>query len=270
MSGLFKRLAYVFVMASAIVFGSNAWAGSSQASGAPVLEAERVANFSKSVEKTLAENGARVALLARSGRPKGELPEGIQYTHVGLAVYSNLTLDNGAVQPGYAIYNLYQQPHRPDRSQLVQDYPFDFFAAVPVLKAGVVIPAPEVQQRLLEVITSPKYQRLHNAKYSVIANPLNNQRQNCTEFVLNVVQAALYGRSDMAYIKRSLKDHYQPTEVNLNPLKLMAGAVFTDGISLRDHGSDVKTATFGSIADYFVRYGLEDRVLHLTESSIEG
>ncbi|MGB0864868.1 MAG: DUF2145 domain-containing protein [Granulosicoccaceae bacterium] len=265
MQSFLKRCVLVFAMVVAMVSATHAWAGSSQAAGSPALAAERVASFSKQVERELADSGARVAILARTGRPRSELPQGVRYTHVGLAVYSALTLDNGEVQPGYAIYNLYQQPHRQDRSQLVQDYPFDFFAPVPLLRAGVIVPTPELQQRLLQVITGPVYRRLHNNRYSVIANPHNNQRQNCTEFVLNVVQAALYARDDMAYIKHSLRDHFRPTKLNTSPLKLMAGAVFSEGISLRDQGAQVHTATFGSIADYFRRYGLEQEVMHLDE-----
>ncbi|MFH2057373.1 MAG: DUF2145 domain-containing protein, partial [Pseudomonadota bacterium] len=52
-------------------------AGSSQAGGELFFKPEQIIHFAKKVEKSLAENGARVAILARVGRPRKNLPEGI-------------------------------------------------------------------------------------------------------------------------------------------------------------------------------------------------
>ncbi len=99
--------------------------------------------------------GARVAILARVGRPPAEMPEGMHFTHVSFAVYSQITTFNGRIVPGYAIYNEYQSNEKPDTSSLVQDFPVDFFAGVATLEAGVIIPSPELQKRLLQTIASP-------------------------------------------------------------------------------------------------------------------
>ncbi len=136
-----------------------AQAGTSLAGGKPNFSPEAILQFSKQVEQTLASKGARVALIARAGRPQSEMPEGMHFTHVSFAVYSNITLHDQRVVPGYAVYNLYQSDAEPDTSTLVQDYPVDFFAAVFSLESGVIIPSPELQKRLLEVITSPTYLR---------------------------------------------------------------------------------------------------------------
>ncbi len=84
----------------------------------------------------------RVAILARMGRPLSEMPEGMYFTHVAFAVYSNITLADGSNVPGYAIYILYQKNDRPNLSDLVQDYPVDFFSGVAELEAGILIPSP--------------------------------------------------------------------------------------------------------------------------------
>ena len=135
------------------------------------LPAARIATFSKHLENTLALHGARVAIVARSGRHDKDLPAGVRYTHVAFAVYSVIETENGDKQPGYAMYNLYQDAEKQNQSYLVQDYPFDFFAAVPTLRSGIVIPVPELQQRLLNTITGGTYQKLHNPVYSLMANP---------------------------------------------------------------------------------------------------
>ncbi len=251
--------------AAALMIAPLGFAGvdSSQAGAMPVLEAEKVADFSKKVEQTLASKGARVAIIARAGRPGKDLPDGVRYTHVAFAVYSMVTLSTGEQQPGYAIYNLYQQADKPERSTLVQDYPFDFFAAVPELRTGLIIPDAALQNRLLSVIASDTYANLHNPDYSLLANPLNNSKQNCTEFTLNVVQAAIYDTADMNEIKQSLRDHFQPQPMKINPLKLAAGAALLKEVSIGDHTGPIRTSTFSSIARYLENFGLVDEIIEL-------
>jgi len=249
----------------ALIFAPLSFAGnaSNRSDGTTVLPADQIANFSKKVEKQLAQLGARVAILARTGRPVKDLPAGVRYTHVAFAVYSIIELENGNQQPGYAIHNLYQQPDTPNQSQLIQDYPFDFFAAVPVLRASIIVPKPELQQRLLQLITSDSYHKLHNPNYSLMANPLNNQTQNCTEFTLNVVQASIYQTDDIKLIKRTLNDHFSPYRVRMNSLKLAAGATLVEGLSLNDHRGPVHTTTFTSIVSYLHKFDLVEHYIEL-------
>ena len=171
--------------------------------------AEQVVAFSKKVEHALASSGARVAIISRMGRPLSEMPEGMRYTHVAFAVYSSITTADGRTVPGYAIYNLYQRDGQPDVSDLVQDYPVDFFAGVAELESGVIIPSPALQRRLLQVIGSPTYRALHDPHYSLIANPYTLGKQNCTEFVLDVVQASIYETSDIKVIKANTRAHFK-------------------------------------------------------------
>ena len=151
-----------------------AWLSPAAAGGGgaerPQFEPERIAAFSKKVERAIAARGARVAVISRVGRSPAELPEGIEYTHVGFVVYSKIRLHDGRTVPGYASYNLYQDQRTGNTSYLAQDYPLDYYAAVYELSAGVIIPEPELQRRLLRVIFSDTYAKLHNSDYSAIAN----------------------------------------------------------------------------------------------------
>ncbi len=218
------------------------------------FQSDQIIRFSKKVEKTLAQQGAYVAIVGRIGRPLADLPEGMHFTHVAFAVYSTITKADGTTVPGYAIHNLYQEDRHPDRSDLVDDYPAEFFAGVAVLEAGIIIPSAELQKRLLTVITSPTYSALHDPHYSVIANPYNTGRQNCTEFVLDVVNAAIYQTDDIRTIKANEKAYFTAQPVNVNPLKLIFGSMFASEVSLSDqHGKPV-TATFERIADYLRKY----------------
>ena len=133
--------------------------------------------------------------------------------------------------------------------------PVDFFAGVAQLESGIIVPSPELQARLLSTIASPTYAALHDPHYSVIANPFTLGRQNCTEFVLDVVNAAIYETGDISKIKASEKAYFVAQAVNVNPFKLMLGSMFSAEVSTSDQpaGTPV-TATFERLADYLKKY----------------
>ncbi|MDR2239505.1 MAG: DUF2145 domain-containing protein [Zoogloeaceae bacterium] len=255
------RYGYIFGLVLSVflaVPGAHAASGFSSASSQAGEEAhfqpEQIIKFAKKVEKEMAAKGAQVAVLARMGRPRSELPEGMHFTHVAFAVYSEITTSDGRKVPGYAIYNLYQKNDHPDISELVQDFPVDFFAGVAELEAGIIVPSPELQQRLLGVITSPAYSALHDSRYSVIANPYTLGRQNCTEFVLDVINAAIYQTDDINKIKANEKAYFVAQKVNVSPFKLLLGAMFTKEVSTSDQEGTPVTATFETIGDYLKKY----------------
>lgn len=241
--------------------------GSSQANGPKHFEPEAILDFSKKVEREMAKRGARVALVARLGRAREELPEGINFTHVGIAVYSQISTADGRKVPGYTMYNLYQRADEPDTSDLIRDFPADFFAGAKVLEAGVVIPTPELQRRILDVIVSPTYEQLHNPHYSVIANPFTLEFQNCTEHTLDVITAAIYETSDIEEIKRNEKAYFKPQPVAINPLKLMLGSMFIDDVATSDHPGSPVTTTFTTISRFLDKYGAASEILTITTES---
>lgn len=262
------RLAKMFFLLAACLGTISTFAGDSGFSSSseaerPHFTAEQIIKFAKKVEKTMAAKGARVAILARKGRPPSELPEGMHFTHVAFAVYSEITTSDGRKLPGYAIYNLYQQNDKPDVSDLVQDYPVDFFAGVAELEAGIIIPSAELQKRLLEIIASPTYARLHDSHYSVIANPFTLGRQNCTEFVLDVTNAAIYQTDDIKTIKANEKTYFVAQKVNVNPLKLLFGSMFSKEVSTSDQPGTPVTATFETIGVYLGKFDQGSEILEI-------
>jgi len=254
---MMKRWTLHGLLAAALFFGAAAAeAVSSQSGGESHFTAEQVVAFSKQVEKALAAKGARVFIIARVGRPAGELPPGIRYTHTAIGVYSLITTGDGRQVPGYAIYNLYQREKKPDSSELVQDFPADFFAGVYDLKAGIIIPTPALQRRLLEVVGSDTWRRLHNPHYSAIANPYNSRYQNCTEHTLDVINAAIYRTDDVRQIKANERAYFEAQKVEVSPLKMLLGTMFMPDITTADHHGGIYTATFTTIANYLQAYGL--------------
>ena len=222
---------------------------------------EQISAFAKKVEKTMAAAAARVAIVSRVGVPPDDLPEGFHYSYVGFAVYSQITTADGKIVPGYALYNLYQEDEHPDVSDLVQDYPVDFFAGAQRLDSGIIIPSETLQNRILSVIGSPTYAALHDPHYSVIANPFTLGKQNCTEFVLDVITAAIYQTGDTAKIKAAEKAYFVAQPVKVNPVKLLVGSVFMSGVATSDHPGEPVTATFERIADFVRKYDAGSRVV---------
>ena len=247
------------VLSSIVIFisllSSSVFAGST-ADTENQYSAKSISTFAKDVEQYAAKQGARAFIIARVGRPENELPKGIKYTHTAIAVYSSITLDSGEQVKGYAIHNLYQKEEQPDKSELVVDYPVDFFWGVNTLKAGILIPTPALQQRLLETIATGQHKQVHNKNYSVISNPFNNMLQNCTEHTLDVLNLSIYQNTDMAFLKQTATQHFTPQRVKINPLKLLLGNWFVDEVSTEDHQGKIYTTTFSSIESYLQRNDL--------------
>jgi hypothetical protein len=259
------RCVHLIVLSICIpVYAATFSSNGSTANGPVYFKAEQIIGLSKKMERTLAAKGVRVAIIGRVGRPPQEMPEGMYYTHAASAVYSEITTRDGRHVYGYAMFNEYQNDQYPDTSSLVQDYPVDFFSGVAVLKAGVIIPSAELQKRLLEVIASPTYKVLHDPHYSAIANPYTLGRQNCTEFVLDVVNAAIYQTDDIRVIKANERAFFVAQPVNVNPLKLMLGTMFSSEISMSDQPGTPVTATFERIADYIQKYDDGSEVFTVT------
>jgi hypothetical protein len=225
------------------------------------FKAEEIITFAKKVERTLASKGAHVAILARMGRPLSEMPRGMRFTHVAFVVYSQIQTADGRTLPGYAIHNLYQYDDKPNTSRLVIDYPVDFFSGVAHMEAGILIPSAELQQRLIKVIASPAYAAVHEPRYSVIANPYNEGRQNCTEFILDVINSAIYQTSDVKQLKQVAQKYFVAQPVEVNPFKLLLGSVFSAEVTTTDHPSRPVTATFERISDYLLKYDQGAEVL---------
>lgn len=260
---MLKQLIFACAIALTTVTPMTAQAGSSAATN-PVLPQAEVAAFSNRVQRDLASRGANVAIVSRVGRDPSVMPEGITYTHVAFWVYSRITLADGSTGMGYRVYNLYQTAGDLTKSSLVQDTPADFFAGAHSLDAGVIIPDPRLQRKLLDVIASPAYAQLHNPVYSVLANPATGQFQNCTEHTLNILFAALYGTNDQNQIRANIAAYFEPQVVQIGGLQRLLAPAASQALTTADHGAEVKTATFGSIARFMQNNDLADEIYKIT------
>ena len=226
---------------------------------APHFTPEQAAAFSKQVERDLASKGARVAMVFRAGRMRDQLPEGISYTHGAFWVYRTIKTADGGTLSGYAVYNLYAGDGKAwskIESRLVQDFPLDFTRGSTVNDMAVIIPSPEMQRRIIAVIDSPTYQKVHNPAYSLVANPWSLKYQNCNNFMLNVIGAAIWNTDDPARITADLKAHYKPTIVKANTVLRLFGPIADQRLRTDDQQGPIRTATYESLAAFMAENNL--------------
>lgn len=221
----------------------------------------QVAAFSKTIENELAARGVRVAMVFRAGAPRSTLPKGISYTHGAFWVYRDIATPDGKILHGYAVYNLYAGDGKAwpqTQSRLVQDWPFNFTSGVTTDDVGVIIPTPEMQRRILALIDSPDYARLHNPDYSLIANPFSDKYQNCNDFMLMIVAAAAWETTDPAQIRADLGAHFTPAKVEVDPLRRLFAPMVDHRIRTDDQNGEILTATFESIGAFMHANHLSD------------
>lgn len=247
------------VLAAVTLLHLSASAGSSAASicGVEKYGETAIRDYSQRLNDRLDRDKVNVAIIARAGRPRAELPRGISYTHVALCVFEPVRTPDGAVAYTYTVYNLYQGDQgRDDRSYLAQDFTYDFVAGVVESDVAVCVPTDELQHRLLAVIRSPAYAALHNPNYNLLTNPWVDRYDNCVTHTLKLCMAAIYRTDDRARIYENIHAYFRPTHVRLGPLKTI-GSTFITGLSRDDMDrSGLQTASYDSLKAFLEANGL--------------
>lgn len=187
----------------------------------------------------------------------------MRYTHGALWVYTPIVTQEGAVLRGYAVHNLYHGEEDRRTSYLHQDWPINFTQGDVIGEAGVIIPSPEMQRRLVALLASDAAQDLHNPEYSLISNPHDGRYQNCNEYMLDLIAAAAWETTDREQIKVNLEAHFQPQRIRTGLLERMFGPSVDERIRLEDHRGPIHTASFSAMADFITGHGLASAVYEI-------
>ncbi|MBR9825618.1 MAG: DUF2145 domain-containing protein [Alphaproteobacteria bacterium] len=230
---------------------------------------EDSADFAKQIERDLAAQGTRLALVFRSGRPREDLPDGIAYTHGAFWIYAEAQTVDGETHRGYAVHNLYHFAEDRRQSYLAQDWPINFVQGDVVGEVGVIIPTPELQRRILMLFASGAYRELHHPDYSLISHPHDLRYQNCNEYMLDVIAAAIWETTDRERLKRNLDAHFEPARLRTSLLERMFGPSVDDRIRLEDHSGTIRTTTFSAIADFMIENGFADAAYEIQADHVE-
>jgi len=212
-------------------------------SGEALFPRETLENYSQQILDELTRKDVKLAIVSRAGQTRDNLPDGVMFTH---SAFFRRNADGR-----YDVYNLYHGEENRLRSSLVTDTPADFLRLLKERDAGVLIPVPSVQTHLFDMLETPDYAAVHQADYSLISNPLDLRWQNCNEFMLYVVAAAIWETTDRAVLRDHLKRSITPTELKVSPLRRHYGPMIDERLILDDHDDKVFTTTFGTLTELF-------------------
>jgi hypothetical protein len=242
----------------AVAFATPAHAGSEASKvGVDKYGDRAIREFALKLNDQLDARKVNVAIIARAGRPRSQLPKGVRYTHVAIAVFEPVRSTDGTVFHTYAVHNVYQGADgRPDRSFMKQDLIYNFVAGIDEPDVAISVPIEVLQKRLLTVIRSPAYRALHTPDYNIVANPWIDRYDNCVTHTLKVCVAAIYQTDDRARIHDNIRAYFTPTQVRLGPLQSF-GAMFEQAIKHDDAASSgFQTATYESLHAFLETNGL--------------
>lgn len=223
----------------------------------PMLSREEVITYARVMQRTLAARNIDVALVfEQSGAPRWSMPPNVQYGHG--AIFIRQPPGPGG-EPRYLTYNLLPGygPETPcNRSSLVTWPVEGFDRAVTALDQAVIVPTPQLQARIREIVESPGYARLHNPSFSIIANPLDERFQNCAGLILHVLIAAAWNITDHDEVNRILTADFRPSRIKTNALVRIFGPLASSRLAAGDQDWTISTASFESINVFMRDKGL--------------
>jgi hypothetical protein len=201
----------------------------------------------------LEATGASVVAIARVGQDLNRY--NVRYSHMGWAYKEGDT---------WRVLHKLNQCGT-DRSAVYRQGIGDFFLDAPhEYVAGIVVPRPDVQARLLPrlkdaAITAP----MHTRRYSMLSYPWAHRYQQSNQWAMEVLASAMAeGVTDRAGAQRWLKQAgYQPTELHLSALQRLGGRMTRANVSFDDHPPElrftgrIRTVTVDSVFTWLQRSG---------------
>jgi len=185
----------------------------------------------------LDESGARVALIARAGQNLSKY--GVEYSHMAIVVR-----DHPAGRWS-VVHEL--NDCGSDRSALFVEGLGNFFLTdLYRYRAELVIPAPELQQRLLDRMTPTSEGRMHEPHYNMLSYVYSTRYQNSNQWILEMLAAASAPpgqvetrREAQAWLQGI---GYRPPTVEVGAVERLGARMFRANVAFDDHPFDRRMA----------------------------
>jgi hypothetical protein len=199
-------------------------------------------------------SGARVVVIGRVGQDLSRY--GQTYSHIGLAYKADgaWRVVHKLNQCGSASASVYRQ----GLGEFFLDDLHDF-------RAGVVIPRPEVQARLLGLLgDNRRVAQLHTPAYSMVAYPWAQRYQQSNQWVIETLamsqdDAASTRERAQAWLR--LKG-YEPATLRIDPFTRLGARMSRANIAFDDHPNEkrftdrIETVSADSVFAWLNRAGL--------------
>ena len=242
-------------LAVSIAGAATAQAGRTCEQVAPsAANVQRAMTLAQNTAKQLDASGAQVVVLARAGQDL--MKYGLHYSHIGLAYREGKVwrVAHKLNQCGTAQSAVYRQ----GLGEFFLDDLFEY-------EAGVVVPTPEVQARLLPVLRdNRRLAQLHTPAYNMLAYPWATTYQQSNQWAIETMAMAQdesAGTRDRAQAWLKLKG-YTPTTLKLGPVTRLGARATAANIAFDDHPNDrrfsdrIDTVTADSVLAWMTRSGL--------------
>lgn len=243
------------VMALVAAAAPLAFAGRTCEARPPTLTAiDQAMGLAQRTAQALEASGAQVVVLARAGQDLSKYR--LRWSHLGLAYRegSRWFVVHKLNDCGRDTAELYRQ----GLGQFFLDDMFEY-------RAGFVVPTPELQQRLLDMLRDDAMAAaLHEPRYSLVAYPWAQRYQQSNQWALETVAQARHGGSPNR--QRAQQDlqawGYEPTVLRIGALERLGGRLTAANVAFDDHPSDkrfsdrIETVTVESVFGWMTRAGL--------------
>ncbi len=173
---------------------------------------------------------AKVAIVGRIGSDLSE--HGLRYSHAGFIQRDHTK--------GKWIFVHALNRCATSRSAVFDEGLINFFLDDPYrYEAVVMVPTPELQQRLGDVLAGPLVRRLHHPPYSMIAYPFGNRYQNSNQWLLALVAAA---QDQQGYVSNRFTaqqalsaNGYRGDIIYISSLDRLGASLFRANVRFDDH-----------------------------------
>ncbi|MEZ5657650.1 MAG: DUF2145 domain-containing protein [Burkholderiaceae bacterium] len=198
-------------------------------------ELRKTFNLAERTARWLDQSGADVAIIARAGQDLRAY--GLNFSHVAYVYRLNADHTEAGVwrvvhmlnRCGSAHSDLYRQ----GLAEFFNDQPFRW-------QAAIVVPRPEVQARLLPLMSNEhRLPALHDPDYSMVAYPWAQTYQQSNAWVLETFAMAMEpGVHDRRIAQAWLLMHdYRPGTLRIGAAKRFGAALSRANVSFDDHPS---------------------------------
>ncbi len=184
----------------------------------------------------LDRSGAQVALIARAGQDLSRY--GLRYSHMGFAwrdhPLGRWTVVHELNQCGTATSSLFDQ-----------GLGTFFLDDMHAYETRIVLPSPAVQQKLAALLRSSMPQRLHEARYNMLAFPFSTAYQNSNQWLLESWAAAMaeIPVNDRAQAQAWLRyAGYRPITVEIDAMTRLGARISRANIAFDDQPFDRRMA----------------------------
>lgn len=242
-------------LAAALLFSAAVHAGRSCENKPPTVSAiQRSMTLAEHTATRLDESGAQVVVLARAGQDLSDY--GLRYSHLGFAYREGKLwrVVHKLNQCGTANGSIYRQG-------LAEFFLDDLYQ----YEAAVVVPTPEVQQKLLPTLRdNARVAQLNTKAYNMVAYPWSSTYQQSNQWALETLAmtqdpAAATRERAQAWLKLQ---GYTPTTLHISAFKRLGARATAANIAFDDHPNEkrfsdrIETVTVDSVFSWLNRSGL--------------